>query len=489
MAFRPRVSVAGLLVLGLLALSTTACGPAQFLRPSVTPSPLRVVDAAVDSLAAEESVTVTPLEVMGDRIETEARRLFGDDSLADGDSTRDALDDYAGDLPRLETDAYAEHARVTHYIDLFTGTAKTRIEERLSRGTRYDAMIRAKLRAGGIPEDFRFLAFIESGFDPDAYSSAAAVGLWQFMPATARGVGLRVDWWMDERRDVVRSTDAAVVFLNQLHRQFGSLYLAAAAYNGGPGRVQRGLTRFARDVNRAEPDDRFFTLAEKNALATETKNYVPQLIAAAIIGRDPAAFGLQIDTMAPLTYDEVVVPPAVALAAVGAACGVDAAAIVGLNGQFLRGMTPPDQAAYTVRVPRGCAPGFEDRLELLEPEERSGVTTREARAGETLTALAKESGLTTTVLRQYNPKLVVQANGVIRGGTTITLPTAAARAAWRSVPDPSAAATSSGATYVVKRGDTLGAIAKRHGTTVATIKSLNGMKSDKIVAGKSLRVR
>ena len=130
-----------------------------------------------------------------------------------------------------------------HYVSVFSGPSRERVSERLSAGTRYEAMIRAKLRAGGLPEDMYYLALVESGFNPHAYSRAAAVGMWQFMTTTARGMGLKVDWWVDERRDPVRSTDAAVRFLRGLNEQFGSMYLAAAAYNGGPGRIQRGLAR------------------------------------------------------------------------------------------------------------------------------------------------------------------------------------------------------------------------------------------------------
>ncbi len=477
--------------LAALLFALGACAPLQGRRVAAPPlsAPMSAVEDERDAEPID-TVVVTPVVVSRDRVEMEAWRLFGDVPGPEQPDVVDvALGDYTGDLPRLELDAYAEHSRVEHYLRLFSGTAKSRTEQRLSRGTQYDAMIRAKLRAGGIPEDFRYLALIESGFDPDAYSSAAAVGMWQFMAATARGVGLRVDWWVDERRDVVKSTDAAVVFLNQLQRQFGSLYLAAAAYNGGPGRVQRGLSRFAREVDRAEPDDRFFTLATKNALANETKNYVPQLIAAALIGRDPAAFGVRIDTLPEFRFDEVMVPASTALAAVAVACAVDVREIVALNGQLLRGMTPPDRDETLVRVPRGCAPGFAERLALMDPAERAAVETREVTKGETLTGVAKSLNLTTTALRQFNPKLVVNANGTLRTGTTLSVPTAAVRAAWRAVPDAVSGASGGGTTHVVKRGDTLGAIAKRYGTTVARIKSLNGMKSDRLAVGKRLRVR
>jgi membrane-bound lytic murein transglycosylase D len=491
-SFRARSALWSLPLLWLAA----ACAPVQGGRSLASPVVTR--PAAVDTLLVGDQVLAeAPVEPLvapvlvdeTDRIAVEARRLFGDDTipLTVPPPVADTLV-YDGDLPRLELDAYAEHARVSHYVGLFTGTAKRRTEERLSRGTRYDALIRAKLRAGGIPEDFRYLALIESGYEPDAVSTASAVGMWQFMSATARGVGLRVDWWVDERRDVVKSTDAAVTFLNQLQAQFGSLYLAAAAYNGGPGRVQRGLTRHARDVARAEPDDRFFTLAQKNALATETKNYVPQLIAAALIGRDPSAFGMVIDTQPAFEYDEVDVPAATALAGVGAACAVTASEIVALNGQLLRGMTPPDRETTTVRVPRGCAPGFEERLALVDDTLRAGLLEREVEAGETLAGVAKASGLTTTVLRQLNPGLTMDAQGRIRRGAPLRLPTPAARAAWRKVADPTSAASSS-ASYVVKRGDTLSGIAKQHGTTVARLKSLNGLKNSRIAAGKRLRVR
>jgi membrane-bound lytic murein transglycosylase D len=470
-----------------VALSLAACGRVQMNGPLIAAPLSPVVPETVVAVvpAPHEPVIVVPVEVAGDRVDAEARRLFGDSALltmVDVDMTP------PGELPVLEIDAYAENARVEHYVGLFSGTARVRIQERLSRGTRYESMIRSRLRQGGIPEDFRYLALIESGFDPDAYSSAAAVGMWQFMPATARGVGLRVDWWVDERRDVVRSTDAAVKFLQQLQGQFGSLYLAAAAYNGGPGRVQRGLSRFAKEVTRVEPDDRFFTLASKNALAAETKNYVPQLIAAALIGRDPQAFGLAIDTQPAFVFDSVVVPPATSLAAVGAACAVDANTILEYNGQILRGMTPPDREAHVLWVPRGCAPGFDDRLALVDDTLRSGVRTHEVAKGETLTGLAKEVGITTTVLRQYNPKLTVSASGALRVGSTVLLPTAHTLAVVRKVPDPSSA-VSGGTRYTVRRGDTLSGIAKRHGTTVSRLKSLNGMRSDKLVAGKTIRVR
>jgi membrane-bound lytic murein transglycosylase D len=471
-------------------LSYSACAPYQPLPSarSLPVTPAAAVAPVPEVVAAEAPEAVVPGALDSTAVDRGAERSHGDSSLVVASDADVAVADTLP-VPVLAIDAYADHARVGHFVGVFSGTARVRTQERLSRGTRYDALIRSRLRAGGIPEDFRFLALIESGFDPDAYSSAAAVGMWQFRPATARGVGLRVDWWMDERRDVVRSTDAAVSFLQQLHGQFGSLYLAAAAYNGGPGRVQRGLSRFAKELTRTKADDRFFMLASTDAFAKETKDYVPQLIAAALIGRDPRAFGLVIDTQPAFVFDTVLVAPATALAGVGAACGVEARDIVALNGQFLRGMTPPDRDGVVVRVPQGCASGFDDRLAALDDTVRSGVRTHEVVQGETLTGLAKQVGVTTTLLRQYNPKLTVLASGALRTGTTVLLPTPATLAAARTVREATAGASSSGSRYTVRRGDTLGAIAQRHGTTVSRLKSLNGMRSDKLVAGKTIRVR
>ena len=181
----------------------------------------------------------------------------------------------------IEVRSYENRTRVSYYLSRFTGSSKSYISDRLSEGTRYEAMIRAEMRAGGIPEDMYYLALVESGFDPNAYSRAAAVGMWQFMSSTARGMGLRVDWWMDERRDPVKSTKAAAQFLGGLRDQFGSIYLAAAAYNGGPGRIARGLDKYSDALDSLAGDDLFFALAERDYLRNETREYVPQIIAAA----------------------------------------------------------------------------------------------------------------------------------------------------------------------------------------------------------------
>ena len=251
-----------------------------------------------------DSVQVLPADIAKRALE-----VFGDSAISH---------DSAVAAPSWDIDvrSYESTNRVGHYVRMFTGPAKDRIAARLELGTRYEPMIRAKMRDGGIPEDMYYLALVESGFDPNAYSRAAAVGMWQFMTSTARDMGMRVDWWIDERRDPMKSTTAAVRFLKGMREQFGSLYLAAAAYNGGPERIARGLTRYADALEGTTGDDLFFALAEKDYLRNETREYVPQLIAAALIAKDPDRYGMKIGRLAPYAYDSVRVGPSTPLAAV-----------------------------------------------------------------------------------------------------------------------------------------------------------------------------
>jgi membrane-bound lytic murein transglycosylase D len=422
--------------------------------------------------------------------------VFGDSTTATTD-----VPDSATTGPKWDMDvrSYESQERVAFYVNFFTRNSRSRFQERLRLGTRYEPMIRAKFRAGGIPEDMSYLALVESGFDPNAYSSAAAVGMWQFMSSTARDVGLRVDWWVDERRDPARSTDAAVRFIHDLQTQFGSLYLAAAAYNGGPGRVSRGLTRFAEDMAGAQGEDRFFALAEHDYLRSETKNYVPQIIAAALVGKEPARYGLAFDSLAQYAYDSVEVAPGTALATVAKASDTPLATIKELNPAVLRGITPPNSSMW-VRVPTNCivqADQIAANLAELSPEDRLGYRTVKSKGTETTAALANTGGVTARQLASYNPGLKTSKKGKILAGQTVLIPTAFAVAGATNAPDPSierygtstVAATRSGAVHIVKRGESMGSIAARYDITVSRLKTLNGIRGNRVVAGQALRVK
>ncbi len=329
----------------------------------------------------------------------------------------------------LDVLPYEGHARVQRYVSYFTSGAREKFAEWMARGTRYDAMIRAKLRAGGLPEDLTYLALVESGYDVHAVSRTRAVGMWQFMPQTARDVGLRVDDWVDERRDPVRATDAAVRTLHYLKEQFGSYFVAAAAYNGGPGRVSRGLAQLANADSAGQGGEgRFFALADGNVLHDETKNYVPQLIAAALVAKEAPRYGIPARAVAPLAYDEVRVPGLTPLAAVAAASGASRAELLDLNPHLLRGMTPPG-ATLPVRVPAGRGEAAAARFATLGDDLRSAFRGAITRTRETWGSLADRLGAPRGVLEAFNGGLGVVRHGRGRGrlvaGQEVRVPTAA----------------------------------------------------------------
>jgi membrane-bound lytic murein transglycosylase D len=446
-----------------------------------------LADTDTTDTAATAVVTVADLDrrtadLFGNDLRVNAALPVPDDSTPGGGDSAPTWD--------IEVRSYETFDRVRFYVDRFRGPARRYIEERLSRGTRYEPMIRAKLRAGNLPEDMYYLALVESGFDSHAYSRAAAVGMWQFMTTTGRGMGLRVDWWVDERRDPVRSTEAAVRFLRGLNEQFGSLYLAAAAYNGGPGRIARGLNRYADDLEGASGDDMFFVLAEKKYLKNETKEYVPQLIAAALIAKEPARYGINIEQRPPFEYDSVRVGPAVPLAAIASASGATVGEIQGLNPHILRGMTPPRDSAR-VRIPAGSRERFDSAFAALPEEARVGATWVTSKKGATWSSLARGTKVSARAVSTWNPK--VKANrktGTIAAGTRILVPTPAVVSAGLSVPDPAVERYGGASrTHVVRKGDNLSKIAKRYGTTPAAIMRLNGLKKPLIMPGQELLVR
>ena len=449
--------------------------------------------ALADSLRARSGVGRATAPTPED-IAREAARVFGD-------SARPPLVDSpvgpGGTEPIWDIDvrSFATNERVMHFVQLFSGEAKERIARRLSRGTRYDAMIRRKLQAGGLPEDMTFLALVESGYDPDAYSKAAAVGMWQFMSSTARGLRLRVDWWVDERRDPVKSTDAAVRFLNFLRKQFGSLYLAAAAYNGGPGRVARGLSRYSNGFEEMSRDSMFFALAETGALRSETRNYVPQIVAAALVAKDPARYGLAIDTQPPFAYDTVTTAPATPLAAIASAAGATLAELRELNPHLLRGMTPPDEA-WVVRLPAGRGSGALDRLAALPDSLRRAVSRVTTRKGQTIARIAVAHGLTARQLGWYNHKPRRRTDGTLVAGQSLLVPTLPTVAAARDVPDPAierypkpAGGRARVVTHVVRSGETLDAIARKFGMTTKALMIRNRLRGTMIAPGQSLVIR
>lgn len=238
--------------------------------------------------------------------------------------------------------------RVERWMYRYLTDQRAQFQWFLDREGIYSSMIRQKLQARGLPEELVYLAAIESGFTPTARSKVSATGMWQFMDPTAREYGLRVDEWVDERRDPVRATDAALDYLQVLHGRFGSWYLAAAAYNAGPNRVSRLLR--GHEGDRWGDEDVYWEIID--GLPFETREYVPKLIAANLLAREAGTFGFAAAESEPYRYDQVFVPGGTALAPLAAAMEVEPGALRDLNPHLIRGITPPG-TSYPVRVPRG----------------------------------------------------------------------------------------------------------------------------------------
>jgi membrane-bound lytic murein transglycosylase D len=244
-----------------------------------------------------------------------------------------------------------QNERVERWAERFRTSQRPAFQRLLYRMGAYEELIRGKLRQRNMPEELLYLSMMEGGFKPRARSSASAVGLWQFMGPTAQQYGLRVDEWVDERRDPVRSTDAALEYLSWLQERYGSWYLAAAAYNAGPGRIDRVLRRHA--AGRTGDEAIYWEILEH--LPLETREYVPRLVAATLVAEGAEAEGFDMELVQPYRYDRVFVPGATSLSRVARIIGVETGTLRALNPHLVRGITPPDQA-YPVRVPVGDSP-------------------------------------------------------------------------------------------------------------------------------------
>ncbi len=242
------------------------------------------------------------------------------------------------------------NAQVAAWVHRFRTDQRPLFQALLDQEGVYGGLIRRKLRQRGMPSDLLYLAMMESGLSPRAVSDASAVGVWQLMVPTALQYGLRVDAWVDERRDPVRATDAALDYLQALYERYDSWNLAAAAYNAGPGRVDWALAPYAGKQEAAQ--GLYWKVIDR--LPRETRQYVPRMLAATFLARHAAEFGFTKSDVAPYRYQRVFVPGGTTLASVARTVHVETHVLRTLNPQLIRGVTPPGEA-YPVRVPPGTA--------------------------------------------------------------------------------------------------------------------------------------
>ncbi|HUF35494.1 MAG TPA: LysM peptidoglycan-binding domain-containing protein [Gemmatimonadales bacterium] len=388
----------------------------------------------------------------------------------------------------IDVETYNSHARVRYYLDFFLGKGRERMGIWLNRMPRYEPMIRERLAREGMPGDLVYLALIESGFSNTATSRARAVGMWQFMKATGKHYGLRVDSWVDERRDPYLATDAAARHLRDLSRRFGSLYLAAAAYNAGSGRVSRGLKRLPGDEDPLDSDAAFFRLYDTRHIRRETKDYVPKLIAAALIAKEPARYGFLVNPAPAVAYDSIVVPTMTGLDVIARLADTTVAAIRELNPQYLRLATPPGVASV-VRIPPGRGPATVAAYAELPPNRRVTFVEHVVARGETMSGIARRYRVSGRLLADANPK--VKPNR-LRPGQLLIVPTGGAisSAMARRMADPAVpAGTSASGFHRVRSGETLSGLADEYGVSQRDLREWNDLPaSGHIRAGQRLRV-
>ncbi|MGB7575267.1 MAG: transglycosylase SLT domain-containing protein [Thermodesulfobacteriota bacterium] len=274
------------------------------------------------------------------------------------------------------------NTRVEQFIQCFQTTLREKFVTWLARSGKYIPIMKRLLREQGLPEDLVYMAFIESGFDPYAYSRSKAVGPWQFIYLTGKRYGLKVNWWVDERRDPEKSTIAAAKYLKDLYEMFACWYLAAAGYNAGEYKIIKAIKRYRTED--------FWTLTKVRYLKRETKDYVPLMIAAALVAKDPEKYGFtDVEYQKPLRYERVKVPELTGLSLVAKACEASLEEIKDLNPELRRGVTPPNENDYEIKIPFGRKDLFEVTFQILQAFEKFEFKTHLVKKGETLKGIAK----------------------------------------------------------------------------------------------------
>ena len=467
-----------------------------------TPPQISPLAGAADGQAASQATTPGPTTTVAAEddavealyaLESNESPGFQDDVLEfDENDRRDFYHIYGNDPLGLSARANAAALRneiplemnehVERWVEFFTtGQGRTRFRIYLERAGAYEDMIRRRLREAGLPEDLLYLAMIESGMNPNAYSRAHAVGLWQFIQGTGRRYDLEIGYWLDERRDPFKATDAAVAHLGDLYEEYGSWYLAAAAYNGGPGRVSRGIARTGSTD--------FWDLSDAKVLRSETRNYVPKLIAATLIAKNPEQYGFtDIEPVPPLEFDVVEVPDATSFDVLAEAAGTTEDEIRRLNPHYPRRVTPPDMRAE-VRVPKGNAAAFVTAYAQVPASERVTWLEHVVTRGQTLSHIAERYGVSVTAIRatnnnvspkrlQIGQKLIIPRSGSARAQVARAAPT----------PAPAITTAEGSRVVTVQRGDTLWTIARAHGVSTGDLMAMNNLKSSRIYPGDRLTV-
>jgi membrane-bound lytic murein transglycosylase D len=377
------------------------------------------------------------------------------------------------DIPMVTND------KVMFWLDYYSNRHRESFRPGLVRSGRYLPLFRRIFAEEGLPLDLVYMSHVESAYKTTAYSRARARGLWQFIAGTGRRYGLRIDYWQDERLDPVKSTRAAAAYLKDLYAEFDDWYLALAAYNAGEGKIRSAVRRTgSRD---------FWKISRTRYIRRETRNYVPAILAATLISKEPAKYGFDFEPDSPVEFETIEVEGAADLRVLAECAGSDFDTLRALNPALRRFQTPPG-ATTAVHVPPGSGERTLAALERVPRNERVLYVRHPVRQGDTLSELARQYGVTVSAIQQANH---MGRRTLIRVGQELVIPTVAS-GAYPGIPAGDELVRASGGDYFiyrVRRGDTLSAIAQRHRTTPQAIAAASGIRVNSLIhPGDRLKV-
>ena len=419
---------------------------------------------ALELAALENGDGLAPQKYESAPIEELAEQTFSDEPTRDS-QIDERIRNLQSDLPVVS------HQAVKRLVTYFQGDGRPFIEKVLKRAGRYRPMISRILREEGMPQDLIYLSAAESGLNPFALSRAGAKGLWQFMPYEGRKYGLRIDSWLDERENPEKSTRAAASYLRYLHEQTGDWLLAMAAYNGGIGRVRRGLRRTRRKD--------FWELYRRRMLPRETRNYVPIILATILIAKEPWAYGFHVVPDDPLSFDEVPVGAPIDLRLVAQIVDRPVKELIDTNPGLLRWATPLNDPLFVLKLPPGDGDKFRKGVQRIPEKQRLWWRLHKVQGKDTVPAVARKYKISAARLARANS---LTPDAPLELGTKLVLPLSPGQEV----------ALRHGRTrlvrYRIRRGDSLGRIARRFRVSVRQIQRWNGMRGSRIIAGRSLRL-
>lgn len=416
------------------------------LIPTITHADQKI-QAADEAQVVDDSQVVVIVNPTPEQVLSADKQFLSPDAIDEASqeetSPAEEIEEMAGPAEPAFDIPMTLNEKVEGYIHYFTNRMRDRFSTWLARSERYLPMMKKTFKEKGLPEDLTYLALIESGFSNKAYSRAKAAGQWQFMKGTGKRYGLRIDRWIDERRDPEKATEAAADYLTDLYGMFNDWHLAAAGYNAGEGKIGRAIKKY--DTND------FWQLSQPKYkyLKSETKNYVPQLIAATMIAKEPAKYGFDdIEFHTPLTYEKVTINGMTDLRDIASAAECSLEDIQLLNPELKTKFTPPNYPNYELNVPMGKKALLESRMASIDTVSEK-VALRE---------VGPEKGERKKVTRR------------------------------KYAPRQKAASSRRVISYIVKAGDTVAGIAKRYNVPTEHLATWNDLWGRTLKKGTKLKI-